>query len=258
MNEQKFKTAIEQLLINRTKRKGDPSWMKTSIFEFAEAYTAAQVSAKDAEIAELTRKLQIQDTMHQNAESVLTEENKRLREGIAETVKYIKGPHHSNPEPIAIYEILQPLLSPSDVDGETKAAPVVDAPDATHLEAIRMRLKLCLIQNEIRGAVKDSYDVVDLKIKLRRIVKEALNQIEGINDKPFDYSCTIPTGAVVHVADCRKEGVIIHFINPLLAPNGLSTVNVFDNENGKNTLFRISDDAALATLGLLMKKYLDI
>jgi hypothetical protein len=151
MTEQEFKTTIEQLLINRTKRKGDPSWMKTSILGYAKVYAAAQVaetqerltclehtrlnergknleiiSEKDAEIAELTRKLELQDTMHANAEVVLKEENKRLREGIAETVKYIKGPHHSNPEPIAIYEILQHIISPSDGDGETKAAPVVD------------------------------------------------------------------------------------------------------------------------------------
>jgi hypothetical protein len=80
-------------------------------------FSCAVVSAKDAEIAELTRKIELQDTMHANAEAVLKEENKRLREGIRQALKYIEGPHHSNPEPIAIYEILQSLLSPSDGDG---------------------------------------------------------------------------------------------------------------------------------------------
>jgi hypothetical protein len=117
MTEEQLKITIEQLLINRTKRKGDPSWMKTSILGYAKAYAAAQISAKDAEIAELTRKLQIQDTMHQNAEAVLKDEIKRLRDGIRKALKYIEGPHHSNPEPIAVYEILKPLLSPSDGDG---------------------------------------------------------------------------------------------------------------------------------------------
>jgi hypothetical protein len=96
------------------------------VMTYKNTFAAAQVSAKDAQIAELTRKLQIQDTMHANTEAVLTEEIKRLREGIRKALKYIEGPHHSNPEPIAIYEILQHIISPSDGDGETKAAPVVD------------------------------------------------------------------------------------------------------------------------------------
>jgi chromosome segregation ATPase len=93
---------------------------ETNCEEYVKTLTEDANYGLNQKIAELTRKLEMQDTMHANTEAVLTEEIKRLREGIRKALRYIEGPHHSGPEPIAIYEILQHLLSPSDVDGETK------------------------------------------------------------------------------------------------------------------------------------------
>lgn len=74
---------------------------------------------------------------------------------------------------------------------------------------------------------------------------------------PFDRYYTLDTGSVVRLRDDippREGGIVLHFINPLLSPDDAPATLTYDNEAGKNTTIRLSDDAADHLMLLLMER----
>jgi len=72
----------------------------------------------------------------------------------------------------------------------------------------------------------------------------------------YDKCMILSTGAVVRLKDHKRgNGVVLHFINPLLAPHDIPAVTTWDNEHGKNTSVPIGDEATMALMQLLMERY---
>lgn len=74
----------------------------------------------------------------------------------------------------------------------------------------------------------------------------------------FDMNHVLLSGSVVRVLDDpspNKAGIMLHFINPLLTPNDLPATRTFDDESGKNTTLRMSEEAAESLMYLLIKRY---
>ena len=66
--------------------------------------------------------------------------------------------------------------------------------------------------------------------------------------EPFKTYLSLSTAAVVGIEDRKnhEKGVVLHFVNPLLAPHDLSPCQTWDDEHGRHTAFNLGIEACLA------------
>lgn len=69
----------------------------------------------------------------------------------------------------------------------------------------------------------------------------------------FKKGYVLSTGAVVRVFETPKIGVYVHFVNPLITPQDLPCATETDDESGRHTMLRLSDEAAINLMVLLQE-----
>lgn len=69
--------------------------------------------------------------------------------------------------------------------------------------------------------------------------------------EPYGKEVVLSTGSVVKVIDSVNDSVAIHLINPQLSPDDRPCCVEWDDENGRHTTIRLSNEAAENLLMLL-------
>lgn len=66
--------------------------------------------------------------------------------------------------------------------------------------------------------------------------------------RSFKTYLSLSTGAVVGMEDRKnpEKGVVLHFVNPLLAPDDLPNCQTWDDKHGRHTAFNLGIEACVA------------
>ena len=72
--------------------------------------------------------------------------------------------------------------------------------------------------------------------------------------EPYGKEVVLSTGSVVRVIDSVNDSVAIHLINPQLSPDDRPCCVEWDDENGRHTTIRLSNEAAENLLRLFFDR----